>query len=47
MEELLKAVKNIQFGKASGLDEIPAEVWKIDSTKYCWISATMYIIKIP
>ena len=30
IEELLKAVKNIQFGKASGLDEIPAEVWKID-----------------
>ena len=30
MEELLKALKKVQFGKASGLDEIPAEVWKID-----------------
>ena len=30
MEELLKALKKVQFGKASGLDEIPAEGWKID-----------------
>ena len=29
MEELLKAVKSIQSGKACGLDEIPAEVWKL------------------
>ena len=28
--ELLKATKSIQNGKAVGLDEIPAEVWKID-----------------
>ena len=28
--ELSKATKSIQNGKAVGLDEIPAEVWKID-----------------
>ena len=30
MNELLKAVKGIQNGKACGLDEIPAEVWKLE-----------------
>ena len=29
MEELLKAVKSIKYGKACGLDEIPVEVWKL------------------
>ena len=28
-DELLKATKRIQHGKAVGLDEIPAEIWKI------------------
>ena len=30
MNELLKAVKCIQKGKACGLDKIPAEVWKLE-----------------
>ena len=29
MEELLKAVKSIKYGKACGLDEIPVEIWKL------------------
>ena len=29
MEELLKAVKSIKYGKTCGLDEIPVEVWKL------------------
>ena len=29
MEELLKAVKSIKYGKACGLDEIPVEVRKL------------------
>ena len=29
MEELLKVVKSIKYGKACGLDEIPVEVWKL------------------
>ena len=28
-DELLKATKRIQNGKVVGLDEIPAEIWKI------------------
>ena len=28
-EELIKATKSIQNGKATGLDEIPVEVWKL------------------
>ena len=28
--ELTKATKSLQNGKAVGLDEIPAEVWKLD-----------------
>ena len=28
--ELTKAIKSIQSGKAVGLDEIPAEVWKLE-----------------
>ena len=28
MDELLKAVKSIKYGKACGFDEIPVEVWK-------------------
>ena len=29
IEELLKVVKSIKYGKACGLDEIPVEVWKL------------------
>ena len=29
-EELLKATKSVQNGKATGLDEIPVEVWKLN-----------------
>ena len=28
-EELIKSTKSIQNGKATGLDEIPVEVWKL------------------
>ena len=28
--ELIKATKSIQIGKAVGLDEMSAEVWKLD-----------------
>ena len=29
-EELLKAIKSVQNGKATGLDEILVEVWKLN-----------------
>ena len=29
-EELLKATTSVQNGKATGLDEIPIEVWKLN-----------------
>ena len=32
-EEVIKATNNISYGKAIGLDEIPAEVWKLDDFK--------------
>ena len=32
-EELMKATNNISYGKAVGLEEISAEVWKIDDFK--------------
>ena len=32
-EEVMKATHNISYGKAVGLDEIPAEVWKLDEFK--------------
>ena len=32
-EEVIKATTNISHGKAVGLDEIPAEVWKLDHFK--------------
>ena len=32
-EEVMKATNNISYGKAVGLDEIPAEVWKLDDFK--------------
>ena len=33
LEDLLKATRNISNKKAVGLDEIPAEVWKLDDFK--------------
>ena len=30
LEELLKATTSVQNGKATGLDEIPVEVWKLN-----------------
>ena len=32
-EEVIKATHNISYGKAVGLDEISAEVWKLDDFK--------------
>ena len=32
-EEVMKATNNISYGKAVGLDEIPAEVWKLNDFK--------------
>ena len=32
-EEVMKATNNISYGKAVGLYEIPAEVWKLDEFK--------------
>ena len=32
-EEVMKATNNISYGKAVGLDEIPAKVWKLDDFK--------------
>ena len=32
-EEVMKATNNISYGKAVGLDEIPAEFWKLDDFK--------------
>ena len=29
-EKLLKATQSLQNGKATGLDEIPVEVWKLN-----------------
>ena len=29
----MKATNNISYGKSVGLDEIPAEVWKLDDFK--------------
>ena len=31
MTELIKALKNMKNGKSCGLDEIPVEIWKIES----------------
>ena len=32
-EEVLKATQNISYGKSVGLDEILAEVWKLEDFK--------------
>ena len=33
-EELLKAIKGVQTGKATRLDEIPIEVWKLNEFQH-------------
>ena len=40
MEELKLAINRIQNGKACGLDEIPAEVWKLEEFHHTLLDMT-------
>ena len=44
MEELLKAVKSIKYGKACSLDEIPVEVWKVKEFQKYYSNAVIQSI---